>query len=287
MQAAIPSKSIDDLGREAKRQTEAAHPWIESLGRFGYAAKGIVYLVVGGLAVQAALGQGGKTTDKTGALAHIASYPFGKVAIAVLVVGPFGYALWQAVRALLDTEHKGHGSQGLLGRVTYLIVAFAYGSFAITALRIAMGSREDQGSSQKTQDWTAWLMGQPFGVWLVGIVGVCVIGVGVFQLVRACKSSLTEDLRLTDIGAEHATLITRIGRAGRRCARHRIWDYRQPVDRRCAPRKSAEAAGLDGALSTLSGQPFGTYLLGAVAAGLAAYGCFALIEARYRRMVIQ
>jgi hypothetical protein len=278
---------IGDAEREMKRQTKAAHPWIESLGRFGYAAKGVVYLIIGGLAVLAALGQGGQTTDKTGALAQVASYPFGKVAIAVLVVGIFGYALWQAVRALLDTEHKGTDAKGLFGRAAYLVVAFAYGSFAVTALRIAMGTRDDQGSTQKTQDWTAWLMGQPFGVWLVGIAGLCVIGVGVAQLVRACKPNLTEDLRLTDVGAEHATLITRIGRAGYAARGVAFGTIGGLLIAAALHANPQEAAGLDGALAVLAGQPFGAYVLGAVAVGLAAYGCFALVEARYRRMVIQ
>jgi len=286
MQTSI-TESVDDLGREAKRQTEAAHSWIEGLGRFGYAAKGIVYLIIGGLALQAALGQGGQTTDKTGALTHIASYPFGKVAIAVLVVGLFGYALWQAVRALLDTEHKGSDAKGLLGRAAYIVVACIYGSFAITALRIAMGARSDQGSTQQTQDWTAWLMGQPFGVWLVGLAGVCVIAIGVFQFVRAFKSNLTEDLRLTDVGAEHATLVTRIGRAGYAARGVAFGTIGALLIAAALHANPSKAQGLDGALATLAGQPFGVYLLGAVAVGLAAYGSFALIEARYRRMVIQ
>src|SRR3954468_23911558 len=100
--AAAPSAgTVDDLEQRAREGAIAASPWIEGLGRFGYAAKGVVYLIVGSLAVEAALGQGGTTTDQRGALAHIASAPFGKVLLAVMVVGLVGYALWKVALGLL------------------------------------------------------------------------------------------------------------------------------------------------------------------------------------------
>jgi len=281
------SASIDDYERDLKQQTEAAHPWIEGLGRFGYAAKGIVYVIIGGLALQTALGQGGETTDQTGALTQIAEYPFGKFALAVMVVGLFGYALWQLARAVFDTDNHGSEAKGLLARAIYIGVAFVYGGLSYTALRIAMGVSGGQSSTASTQDWTAWLMGQPFGVWLVGLAGAAIIGNGLYQFVRAAKSNLTEDLYLTDVGARHATLITRLGRAGYAARGVAFGTIGSLLIAAALHANPSEAQGLDGALATLAAQPFGVYLLGAVAAGLAAYGLFALVEARYRRMVIR
>ena len=199
---------------QVEHGVDEAKPWLEGLGRFGYAAKGVVYLIVGGLAVQAALGQRGQTTDQQGAMARIIEAPFGRWMLVVLAVGLLGYALWQAVRAALDTEHKGTDAKGLFGRAIYAGMAIIYAGLALSALRMVMGVGGGQGSTEKTQGWTTWLMSQPFGVWLVGLVGAAIVANGLFQLYRACKSNLTDDLNLTDVSADHREWITRIGRAG-------------------------------------------------------------------------
>lgn len=286
--AAFPGKSsFDDIGDRISDGARASSPGIELLGRFGYAAKGAVYILIGTLAVQAALGQqGGQTTDQTGALTRIAEMPFGKVLLGLLVVGLLGYALWRVVQAAMDTEHKGTDAKGLLARTLYFGVGVIYFGLAMSAVKLLMGNGSSAGSSEKTQGWTAMLMEQPFGIWLVGLVGVAVFANGIAQLYKAWKSNLTEDLRLTDVGARHADLVTKIGRAGysaRGVAFMMIGGFLVGAAMNHNP---SEAQGLDGILATLAAQPFGPYLLGAVAVGLAAYGVFALVEARYRRMVI-
>jgi hypothetical protein len=278
--------AVDDIGAQIHEGATEASPWIEGLGRFGYAAKGVVYLIIGGLAVQAALGHGGQMTDQQGAMSRIAEAPFGRSLLVIVAVGLLGYALWQVVRAALDTDHQGTEMKGLVWRAIHAGVAVIYTGLAITAIRMAMGVGSGQGSTEKAQGWTAWLMNQPFGVFLVGLVGVCVVANGLFQFYKAFKSDLTDDLYLTDVGAEHREWVTRIGRAGyaaRGVAFVMIGGFLVAAAIHTNP---GEAQGLDGALTTLAGQPFGPYLLGLVAAGLAAYGVFALVEARYRRMVI-
>lgn len=279
--------SFDDIGDKVEEGARAARPGIELLGRFGYAAKGVVYILVGTLAVQAAMGhQGGQTTDQTGALTKVASLPFGKLILGLLIVGLLGYALWRAVQGILDTEHKGSELKGLLMRCLYVGIGGIYVALALSAVQLLMGNSGGSGGSEKAQGWTAWLMQQPFGVWLVALCGIAVFVNGVSQLYRAWKSNLTEDLHLTDVGADHATLVTRIGRAGytaRGIAFMMIGGFLVGAAFHNNP---GHAQGLDGILATLAAQPFGPYLLGAVAAGLAAYGVFALVEARYRRMVI-
>jgi hypothetical protein len=281
-----PNDLVEDVGNQVREHATAASPWIEGLGRFGYAAKGVVYLIVGGLAVQAALGEGGQVTDQKGAISKIAEAPFGASLLVVMAIGLLGYALWQLVRAALDTEHKGTDGKGLLGRAVYAGVAVVYAGLAFSTLKLAMGTSSGQGSTEKAQGWTAWLMNQPLGEWLVGLVGAAVVVNGLYQFYRAFKSNLTEDLNLTDVGAEHRDWVTRIGRAGyaaRGVAFVMIGGFLIGAAMHHNP---SEAQGLDGTLATLASQPFGPYLLGLVALGLAAYGVFALVEARYRRMVM-
>jgi Domain of Unknown Function (DUF1206) len=264
----------------------AAGSWIEGLGRSGYAAKGLVYLIVGGLAVRAALGAGGVATDQRGALAHVAGAPFGRSVLMMLAIGLLGYALWQVVRATLDTDRKGADGEGLLSRAVYGSVSFVYVGLASSALQIAMGAATGPGSTEMAQDWTARLLGQPLGAWLVGSIGAAFGANGVHQCYRAIASDLTDDLDLAEIGADRRRWVTRIGRAGyaaRGVAFILIGGFLVAAAIHANP---GEARGLDGALATLAGQPFGPYLLGTVAAGLAAYGLFALVEARYRRMVV-
>jgi hypothetical protein len=278
--------TLDKVESQVQEGAAEASPWIEGLGRFGYAAKGVVYLIIGWLAVQAALGQGGQMTDQQGAMSHIAEAPFGRSLLVVLAVGLLGYALWQVVRAVLDTDHKGTDAKGLASRAIHAGVAVIYVGLAWSAFRIAAEAGERQGSTEALQDWTAWLMSQPLGPWLVGAIGAGVVLNGLFQFRQALKSRLTEDLNLRELDETHREWITRFGRAGyvaRGVSFVMIGGFLVAAAMHTNP---DEAQGLDGALATLASQPFGPYLLGLVAAGLAAWGVFALVEARYRRMVI-
>jgi hypothetical protein len=285
---ATPSgRTIGELEGQVHETAREASPWIEALGRFGYASKGIVYLIVGMLAVQAAFGRGGDATDQQGALARVAEAPFGRVLLAVLAIGLLGYALWRFVQSALDTENKGSDGKGLVTRAAYAGVGVIYVGFALSAARIALGGDGGEGSSRRTQDWTAWLLGQPMGGWLVGLAGAAVIGNGLFQLYRAYGSTLRDKLRLDEMDSNQVTWVTRIGRAGyaaRGIAFVLLGGFLLAAALHADP---SEARGLDGALASLAGQPFGPYLLTVVAAGLAAYGVFGLVEARYRRMLIR
>lgn len=116
--------------KKIKRQAEkvvddvAASPWMERLARFGYATKGIVYIVVGALATLTATGLGGETTDTRGALQEIETKPFGKVALATVAFGLIGYVIWRWVQALADTDRKGTKLKGILVRIGYFSAAW-------------------------------------------------------------------------------------------------------------------------------------------------------------------
>jgi hypothetical protein len=204
----------------------------------------------------------------------------------VLAIGLLGYAIWQLARAALDTDHKGSDAKGILQRAVYAGVAFVYLGLAYSALRIAMGVGGGEGSTRQTQDWTAWLLSQPMGVWLVGLAGAAFIANGLYQGYRALKTDLADDLNLSDLGYEHRDWVTRIGRAGYAARGVAFATIGGLLVAAAIHTNPGEAQGLDGALAWLAGQPFGPYVLALVAAGLAAYGVFALVEARYRRMVI-
>jgi hypothetical protein len=279
-------RSIGAVRDEAEQATREASPWITALGRFGYAAKGVVYLIIGILAIQAALGRGGGTTDQQGALGQVAEAPFGQVLLALLTIGLFGYGVWRFVQAAADTEDEGSEPGGLLARAIYAGVGVVYLGLALSALRLLQGAGGGSGV-QQTQDWTARLMGHPMGAWLVALAGAAVIANGLYQLYRAYSARFQEKLRTHAMDANQVEWVTRLGRAGYAARGVAFGLIGLFLVQAALHREPGEARGLDGALAALAEQPFGPYLLGLVAAGLAAYGAFALVEARYRRMLLR
>src|SRR5512135_3671617 len=109
----------------------AANPWVERLARFGYLMRGVVYATIGVLALQLALGTGGKATTQSGAIALLGSQPFGKILLILMVVGLASYALWGFVRAIFDPLHRGNDSKGIVARIGFAFSGLSYGILTI------------------------------------------------------------------------------------------------------------------------------------------------------------
>ncbi len=257
--------------------------WIERLARFGYAAKGVVYATVGLLAAQAAFGAGGQTTDTKGALSAIVTQPFGKFLLTLVAIGLIGYVVWRFVQAVKDPERKGNNAKGLAQRVGYAANGLIYASLALTAIGIVIGSGSG-GNNNSTQDWTAKLLSQPFGQWLVGIVGAFVIGLGFYQFLKAYQAKFRKEMDLSQLSDTHKKWVVGIGRFGL-AARGIVFSvigfFLIQAARQYDP---SEVRGLGEALQVLAQQPYGAWILGIVAIGLIAYGMFMIIQGRYRRL---
>lgn len=256
--------------------------WVERLARFGYAAKGVVYGIVGLLAAQAAFGTGGKTTDTQGALHTIVTQPFGKVLLGLVAIGLFGYVLWQFVQAVKDPENKGTDAKGILQRIGYAISGIIYAGLAISAVKIILGS--GGANSNSTEDWTARLLSQPFGQWLVGTIGAFIIGNGFYQFYKAFTTKLRKELDLHELSNTEQKWvkgISRFGIAARGVVFCVIGFFLIQAARQS---DASQAQGLGEALQTLAQQPYGGWILGIVALGLVAYGIYMVMQARYRRI---
>lgn len=275
---------IGRVGNQAEQaaQDAAANPWVERLARLGFAAKGIVYALVGLLAAQAAFGSGGQKTDAQGALRTIVTQPFGQILLSLVAIGLLGYALWRFVEAAADPEHKGSDAKGILQRCSYVGNGLIYAGLALTAARIVLGSNGSSGNASR--DWTARLLAQPFGQWLVGTVGALVIGLGVYQFYAAYKAKFRQKLKLDEMSNAEQAWTVRIGRLGlaaRGVVFAVIGFFLIQAARQSNPN---QARGLGGALESLEQQPYGSWLLGTVALGLIAYGTYYIIQARYRKI---
>ena len=274
-----------DVKRQAEQAARRAvdHPWFAALARFGYAAKGVVYLLAGVLTARAAFGLGGQPADKRAALRTILSEPFGRVALVLIGVGLIGYVLLRFVQALLDPERKGSDAKGLAIRAGYLLSGLAYGGLALTALRLAAGMAGG-GTGGNQQGVITRVFALPLGRWLIGLVGLGVVGAGLYQIYRGWTADFSEHLRWGEMSAAERSWTTRLGRVGL-VARGVVWALAGGFLVQAAllldPGRVQDSGG---ALLALAGL-LGPWAVGVVALGLAAYGVYMLAAAKYGRIV--
>lgn len=255
------------------------------LARLGYACKGVVYLIIGGLAVKLAIGQGGAATDQKGALQTIYEQPFGKFLLVVVGIGLIVFALWSFIQAIFDTEGKGRKAKGIIGRIGYAAVGVGYALTAIGAFSLVTGSGSGgQGSTASTQDLTARLLKLPFGVALVVLVGLIVLGVALYLYSKAYSANFQQRLDLAGLSASVRKFLIFLGRLGYAALGVVFTIIGIFMIVAAVQFNSQKAKGLDTALKELLHLPFGPLLLGIVALGLFAYGVYSLVEARYRRL---
>jgi hypothetical protein len=263
---------------------EKAKDWIEPLARIGYTAKGVVYTLVGVLAVQVALGLGGSVEGSDGVMRTIAAQPFGKVLLILTALGLVGYVVWRFVQALLDPDNKGTDATGVIKRIGYAVSGVSYTLLAFTAVQLVMSGSSGGGDAKQT--WTARLLSQPFGQWLVALVGVVIIGVGLYHFHRAYKASFAQkyDGKMSAQQYRWAKRIGRFGLSARGVTFLIIGGFFFQAARQS---DASEAQGLDAALTTLAQETYGQTLLGIVALGFIAYGLHCFSRARYRRFEMQ
>jgi len=270
----------------AERMSHAAHDWIVPLARFGYATKGAVYIIIGVLAALAAFNKGGRTTDSQGAFKEILSQPYGQFLLGAVAFGLAGYALWCFIQAIRDTENKGSKAKGIVIRLGYGVVGLLHTSLAVTAVQLIIGSRTSHRGEESSQEWTATLLTQPFGRWLVGVVSVAVIIAAIIQFYQAYTGKFRAELKRSEMGGRAESWAIQVGRVGL-TARGVVFGIMGIFLLLAAIHANPnEARGLSGALQALEQQPFGAWVLGIVAVGLAAYGIYMLVLACYRRISV-
>ncbi|MBM0744811.1 DUF1206 domain-containing protein (plasmid) [Phormidium sp. CLA17] len=274
-----------NLHQQAQRV--AAHPWVEKLARFGYAAKGTVYFVVGLLAAQTAIGSGGETTSTSGALEEIVAQPFGKVLLGLIAIGIMGYVFWRLVQTVLDPEHQGEklSLKRVAQRLGYAVSAISYGSLVLTAIGLLFSLGEGEGNSLTTEDWTARFLSQPFGQWLVGLAGGLTVIVGLYHFYNAYQAKFMQKFKQHQMSPTEHKWTKRAGQFGMAARGFMFGLIGIFLILAAWQSKASQARGFGGVLATLEHQPFGSWLLGIVALGLIAYSIYALVEARYRHIV--
>jgi hypothetical protein len=277
------STPVDRIKNQAQHAMHDASPWIVRAGRFGLASKGVVYAIVGWLALQAAR-HGQQPTDQRGALHNLLHQRFGTVLLGFLCVGLIAYMVWRLVQAMTNPENEPNDLKGWSTRAFRLGSGLIYGGLGIAAARLLVGMSTEH---RTPSDWTAMLMRQPFGKWLVVAAGLCVSAYGAMRIYNAWNGVLKKQLVLDKYAAGVREWIVGIGRFGQ-AARGVVFVVMGGFVFFAGLHVNPdEAKGVADALKSIERAPYGPYLLVAVSLGLIAYGIFQFIEARYRRIRAQ
>jgi hypothetical protein len=247
--------------------------------RAGIAARGVVYGLIGVLAIQLAVGNQHRETDQKGAFQTLAGQPGGKIMLWAVALGLFGYAIWQGTEAIWGHRQES-GRKRLAKRVESAAKALIYLVIGALAVKVVTGSPSRSGGDTVT----AKALGQTGGRFLVIVVGLVIVGVGAALTWQGLRSDFVKQLNLAGLGHAARTAVIMLGRTGY-LARGLVFALAGALVVTAAVTfEPAKARGLDAALRTLAGQPYGPWLLGAAAVGLLCFGVYCLADARLRRI---
>lgn len=256
-------------GIDAARSAREVAAWVPPLARLGYAAKGVVYLLVGAIAFQAATAAGSPEGAR-GALRSLADESGGRLVLAAIAIGLFAHVLWRLVQAVRDPEHRGHDTRRIGMRLFFALGAAIYGSLAVAAWQLAQGRPDGSGEAS----WIPRLFELPAGRWLVVAAGVAVVGYGVHQVLKAAKGDVMRRLARQD---HRLRMLGRFGVGARGLVLLPVGGFIVQAGRTY---DASAAGGTEAALRMLDRGS----LLAVVGLGLLAYGLFQLAKAAYRRI---
>jgi len=263
----------DAQGFGAGVSGQAARPWVERIGTAGFAAKGVLYLVIAATAGSVGLGAG--QASQTGAIRQVAEAPWGTPVLVLLVVGLGGYSLLRLVHVVVEPS----GEDGLMGvamRASHLARAVVYGGLTVYALRVLTGNGGGGGGGE--QALTRRALGWPGGQWLVAGAALVLLVVAGYQLRDAVTRSFMEQVHATGLARTLTLWAGTVGHAARSLLFGTIAVL---IGRAALQGDASESGGLSEAFQQLAGTPAGTALVTATALGVAGYGAWCLAMAAW------
>ncbi len=253
---------------------------MEVLSRVGYMVHGVIYIMIGVLAARIAWGDPGWLTDPTTAIALIDSIPHGDILVGVIAAGLVGYALWRFVQAVADPDQQGTTVRGLIVRTGRCVSGLGYLALAAFAARLVADSPQDGGMQR---NWAYRLLSEPLGAFAGGLIGLILIGVATDDVRKACTRNFGERFKHEEMKLFQRTASECAGRWGF-AARALILTFGGIYLLRAVfAAQPQRAKGFTGILASFLMMPFGNWLLGFVALGLAAHGLYMVHAGLYRR----
>jgi fumarate reductase subunit D len=273
----MQSTSPAHVRNKARRASDS--PAAHGLARAGLTARGIIYILIGLVAVLVALGHSAREADQQGAIQLLAGKPYGLVALWLLAIGFVAYALWRLSEAAFGVTGEGNGAGP---RLKSLGRAVIYAGFAVLTFKAIAGAHGSQ--SRQQQDLTAKAMQHPAGQWLVGIVGLIVVIAGLVLVMEGFRRKFMKYLRTAQMSPKTRRVVRLLGTVGT-VARGVVFALAGIlVIEAAVTHQASKSGGIDKALLTLRNQPFGEVLMLAAALGLLIFGVYGLCEARWRKV---
>jgi hypothetical protein len=257
----------------------APAPLMSPVVRLGYVAKGVIYCLIGALAMRVGLGlRGGRITDPSGVLASLLRQPFGVVMLTAIGVGILGYSTYYVYEAVADTRRRGGGVRGWASRTLTVIKAAAYGTIGVQAIRIVFFNDRPRDGTEKG---ASLLLQVPLGDWLLAAIGIGVAIYGVSQLRMVWRGAADDDIDVARMRREAAWLLP-VGRFGTAARSLILLAMGLTLAWSGFYQRAAFADGYREVLATIAS--FNPWALAAMGAGLLCFGVYQLGHARYARL---
>ncbi|WP_250036900.1 DUF1206 domain-containing protein [Paractinoplanes maris] len=254
---------------------------LEYLARGGFIGYGIIHLIFAWIAFQVAFQGSSQESDQSGALQTLAGNGLGKTLLVIIVIGMIAMAIWQAFEAAIG-ESGEQDRAALAERVLSGARAILYLYLAYYAIKVLQGSNASMGDTSQNKSST--LMDSTGGRWLIGLIGLVVVGVGVGMFIYGYKKKFTKHLNTGQMTHGTRQPIIRLGMAGY-MAKGTAYAIAGVLVVVAAVKYDPEKArGLDAALKTLAGNSWGVWVLGLIALGIACFGVYCIAQAKYRKV---
>lgn len=258
--------------------------WLEKGARAGHVAKGVIYALVGILALKAAWGSGGQVGGGEEAARFVHQQPFGQVLLVLLGVGLTAYAVWRLVVGIKDTEGAGNDAKGWVKRIGAIASGLINGALAVVIFQMVLAQRSGGGGAES---WVGKVLQQPFGYLLVGGVGGAVVLAAVMQAYQAYAKRFLRFLDLSDLNETERHWLTRLGQWGHVARGAVFLVIGGALIQAALDHNAAQTKDTGEALREIATSSFGQVLLALVAAGFVAYAVFLFASARYRRVSVE
>ncbi|MDT0492837.1 DUF1206 domain-containing protein [Streptomyces griseus] len=278
------TRSVAAQGRGQARRA-ANSTAVEAGARAGFGARGVIYVLVGALALQIAFsGGGGQQADRGGAIAEIAEKPFGRIVLWLLGIGLVGMALWRLSEALFGQAGPDGGKPTKRAMAAGRFVFYGFAAFSVLSFAAGDSSSGSGSSDQQSQDITAKALGWPGGQWIVAIGGVAVAGAGLWIAGRAILRKYHKHLKMAEMSQKVRRAVDITGVFGG-SARGAVFATAGGFAVAAAVKHEPDQTkGMDDTIRSFTETPVGPWLLVVIALGLVAFGVFSWFNARYRKV---